>query len=104
MELHTFSSLDKDFLNQYENSFVDADLPIIYLDPKVIQKKGDGSIDTDLVKNSFAREDLEVFFDPKELKNYLEKQDFSEANLLLMSSGDFGGIDLVELSNTLMLN
>ncbi len=104
MELHTFSSLDKDFLNQYENSFVDADLPIIYLDPKVIQKKGDGSIDTDLVKNSFAREDLEVFFDPKELKSYLEKQDFSEANLLLMSSGDFGGIDLVELSNTLMLN
>jgi UDP-N-acetylmuramate: L-alanyl-gamma-D-glutamyl-meso-diaminopimelate ligase len=102
MELHTFSSLDKEFLNQYENSFSAADLPIIYLDPKVMEKKGEEAFDSEFLKKSFGRNDLQIFSDPEELKEFLQKQNFEDTNLLLMSSGNFSGIDLTELSISLM--
>lgn len=104
MELHTFSSLDKEFISQYENSFAAADLPIIFLDPEVLQRKGEASLDPSLLKNSFGREDLEVFTDPQSLESYLRNQDFENANLLLMSSGNFGGMDLKTLANSLIPN
>ena len=50
MELHTFSSLDKEFLNQYENSFAAADLPIIFLDPEILERKGDNQLDPSFIK------------------------------------------------------
>ena len=104
MELHTFSSLDKEFISQYENSFAAADLPIIFLDPEVLQRKGESSLDIRLLKNSFGREDLEVFTNTKDLMAYLQKQDFENANLLLMSSGNFNGMDLKSLAESLMPN
>ena len=102
MELHTFSSLDKEFLNQYEHSFEAADLPIIFLDPNVLERKGDDHLDPAFIKNSFGRPDIEVFTDTSSLEAYLQKQDYQNANLLLMSSGNFGGMDLSSLANSIM--
>ncbi len=102
MELHTFSSLDKEFLNQYEHSFEAADLPIIFLDPGVLERKGDDKLDAGFIKNSFGRPDIEVFTDTNSLKNYLQEQDYTNSNLLLMSSGNFGGMNLLDLANSIM--
>src|SRR5690606_18965818 len=53
MELHTFSSLDKNFLPQYHNTMLLADEPIVYFNPGVIEHKGLSPISTVEVAKAF---------------------------------------------------
>jgi UDP-N-acetylmuramate: L-alanyl-gamma-D-glutamyl-meso-diaminopimelate ligase len=97
IELHTFSSLNKDFLEQYSGTMKGADTAIVFIDKKTFEQKKMTPYGSETVKAAFGRDDLLVFNDPQELTNYLEKQDYNNANLLMMSSGNFGGIDLKAL-------
>lgn len=101
IELHTFSSLNKDFLVQYADTMSAADIPIVYIDKKTFQhKKLDPFTKID-VQIAFNCPEL-LFFDNLEyLKDYLLKVNFYRMNLLLMSSGNFGGVDLVKLAREL---
>jgi UDP-N-acetylmuramate: L-alanyl-gamma-D-glutamyl-meso-diaminopimelate ligase len=98
IELHTFSSLDKNFLSQYSGSMDEADTAIVFIDRKTFEQKKMTPYGAETVKNAFQRDDLLFFNDPEELKNYLENIDMQGTNLLTMSSGNFGGIDLKQLS------
>jgi UDP-N-acetylmuramate: L-alanyl-gamma-D-glutamyl-meso-diaminopimelate ligase len=98
IELHTFSSLNKDFLEQYSGTMDKADIAIVFIDKKTFEQKKMESYGSETVERAFSRDDLLFFNDPQELTNYLEKQDYTNANLLMMSSGNFGGIDLKVLS------
>jgi len=102
MELHTFSSLNKDFLNEYAGTLDSADEAIVFIDRKTFEQKKMEPYDVSVVKAAFAKDDLLFFNDPSELKNYLEGLDITEKNLLMMSSGNFGGIDLVLLSEKVL--
>ncbi|WP_316815356.1 UDP-N-acetylmuramate--L-alanine ligase [Pedobacter nyackensis] len=101
IELHTFSSLNKDFLVQYADTMSAADIAIVYIDKKTFQhKKLDPFTKID-VQTAFNCPGL-LFFDNSELlKEYLLKVNFYRSNLLLMSSGNFGGVDLVKLAREL---
>ena len=98
MELHTFSSLNKDFLSQYAGSLNEADVALVFIDKKTFEQKKMTPYGSETVKTAFERDDLLFFNDPGELLNYLRNFNFLDTNLLMMSSGNFGGIDLKALS------
>lgn len=94
MELHTYSSLNKNFIGQYQNALKDADTAIVYYNPEVSRhKKLDVLTESD-VKTAFNQSDLLVFNDNQQLLSYLKNVDWREKNLLMMSSGTFGGINV----------
>lgn len=102
IELHTFSSLNKDFLGEYAGTMDEADEAIVLIDKKTFEQKKMEPYPAETVKTAFLKNDLEFFNDPKQLLNQLEIKKLHNANLLMMSSGNFGGIDLIELKNKIL--
>lgn len=97
-ELHTFSSLNKGFLEQYKNSMQPADAAIVLLNPDVLKQKNLPEIkDADLLK-FFAREDLTIVHNKLELSSVLEKGKADKKVFLMMSSGTFNGLDINSLA------
>ncbi|MEC8852872.1 MAG: Mur ligase family protein [Bacteroidota bacterium] len=97
MELHTFSSLNEEFLKQYKGSMDEPDMAIVYFSPKAIAHKKLETITKKQVHNSFGRKDLLVFIDAQKLENHLKSLNWENQNLLMMSSGTFDGIESQEL-------
>lgn len=104
MELHTFSSLNEKFLDEYHGSMSPANEAIVYYNPHTIAHKKLPPISIEQVKRSFGTHDLQVFQDSKELINKLEKMNLQDSILLLMTSGNFDGINLNEFANKLLNN
>lgn len=97
-ELHTFSSLNKGFLSQYRRKLKAADVAIVYFNPLTLEHKRLESLSEDDIKAAFKRDDLKVFTNSAELEAFLKSLAWKDANLLLMSSGTFGDIDLKKLA------
>ena len=102
MELHTFSSLNKDFLPQYKNTMSDADQAYVYFNPKVVEHKKLPPITRDMVSEAFATNNVSVFSDTQKLQQLLFSTNWENTNLLFMSSGNFSGIDFNDFSNKIM--
>ncbi len=102
-ELHTFSSLNEQFLSEYAHSMDAADDAIVYFSHHALDLKGLPHLDTDTVKKYFARNDIHITDEKQQLEEMVKKivSDKTKANsseerpvfLLLMSSGTFDGID-----------
>ena len=101
IELHTFSSLNKNFLKEYRDTMHKADLAIVYIDEKTFKHKKMEPLTKRDVQTSFNDENIVFFNDAVSLETYLRSLDFKNTNLLLMSSGNFGGMDLVKLASEL---
>lgn len=101
IELHTFSSLNKDFLVQYADTMSAADTAIVYIDEKTFIHKRLEPFSRSDVQTAFKCSDLLFFDNAEELKEYFHKVNFYRTNLLLMSSGNYGGLDLVKLAREL---
>lgn len=93
MELHTFSSLTEEFLLQYKGAMDNADEAIVYFNPQTIEHKKLKAITVEQVKKAFARNDLKVFTQSKEVTDYLKLKNWTNSVLLMMSSGNFDGVD-----------
>lgn len=102
IELHTFSSLNKEFLDEYAGTMNHADEAIVFIDLKTFEQKKITPYPAETVKNAFANNNLMFFNNPAQLLKYLEELDITNSNLLMMSSGNFGGINLIELKNKLL--
>jgi UDP-N-acetylmuramate: L-alanyl-gamma-D-glutamyl-meso-diaminopimelate ligase len=102
IELHTFSSLNKDFLSEYNHTMDAADIAIVFIDKKTFEQKKIAPYGAETVKMEFGNERLVFYNDPLELLKYLENIAMVNANLLMMSSGNFGGIDLNTLSKKIL--
>ena len=102
MELHTFSSLTQEFLNEYKGAFGTADEPIVYFNPQTIAHKKLPEITIEMVKEAFGREDILVFNDSQKLQQHLLEKPWKNTNLLLMSSGNFDGLNEIELAKKLI--
>jgi UDP-N-acetylmuramate: L-alanyl-gamma-D-glutamyl-meso-diaminopimelate ligase len=104
MELHTFSSLNETFLAEYNGAMNDADEAIVYFNPHTIAHKKLNPITEVQVLNYFNRKDLKVFTNSNHLMTYLKSKSLKNHVLLMMSSGNFDGIDFKLLSTELNLN
>lgn len=102
MELHTFSSLKKEFLPQYAGTMTLADRAIVYFNPHTIEHKRLEPITPEMVKRAFGQDNLEIFTDSDLLFQQLKMIDWNNKNLLLMSSGNFSGKDLPSFANDLI--
>ena len=98
LELHTYSSLNKGFLPQYKDTMKHCDVPILYYNPKVVAEKNLEPIsETDLQK-AFNETDIKVFTDIHLLKDFLNSLSWNNSDLLIMSSGNLGGLSIEELT------
>ncbi len=104
MELHTFSSLMADFLPQYKDCMAEADMAFVYFNPKVIEHKRLTPITKEEVRNAFGTENVEVFTESAALQERLKGISYSNAALLMMSSGTFDGVNVKEFATELLKN
>lgn len=98
MELHTFSSLSEHFLDQYNGAMSGADKAIVFYDPHAVQLKRLPQIPPERIKKAFGRDDVLVLSDPIAVMGAVREHRKPESVLLMMSSGNFGGLDLQALS------
>ncbi len=102
MELHTFSSLTAEFLKQYAGTMDKADVPFVYYSQHALQLKKLPDLDPAQVQASFANDKVRVFTNSALMVEELRKMDWKGANLLMMSSGNFDGIDFNHLADELI--
>lgn len=98
MELHTFSSLTEEFLNEYKGAMNTADEAIVYYNPHTIAHKKLKPITEEQVLKAFDRNDLKVFTESAAVVNYLKSKNWNNSVLLMMSSGNFDGVDFNQLA------
>ncbi len=98
MELHTFSSLSEDFLDHYHGTMDAADSPIVFYDPHAVRLKKLPPIPPERIMKAFGREDVRVINDPIAVLGAVREGRKRDSVLLMMSSGNFGGLDLQALS------
>ena len=104
LELHTFSSLSSCFLPQYRGTLSNASMAFIYFNPHAIKLKKLAPLSPDDVKKAFGDEKIKVFSDSAELFSDLNRIKSGNNVFLLMSSGDFDGVDFMKLSEELLSN
>jgi UDP-N-acetylmuramate: L-alanyl-gamma-D-glutamyl-meso-diaminopimelate ligase len=104
MELHTFSSLSSNFLPLYKGSMDAADIPVIYYNPHALLLKKLPPLTPEEIIKGFGNPDLEIFNDSELLCKRILAEDWTNKNLLLMSSGDFDGMDLRYLAEKITTN
>ncbi len=101
LELHTYSSLTPEFLKEYKNTLNVADSAVVYYSPHAVMIKQLQEIKQEQIETAFGREDLIVFTDPADFKTFLYTQNYQNSCLLLMSSGNYGGLDFDEIKDYL---
>jgi UDP-N-acetylmuramate: L-alanyl-gamma-D-glutamyl-meso-diaminopimelate ligase len=102
MELHTFSSLNAQFLSQYKNSMALADQAFVYFNPHTIEHKRLTPITAEQVKDAFGTANVKVYTSSSELMDELKRIEWRNRNLLLMTSGNFDGVDFNLLADQLL--
>lgn len=103
MELHTFSSLNGEFLQQYNGSMALADVAYVYFNPQTIAHKKLRPVSPEEVKEAFHSENVEVFTDSGQLMTQLKSLPNSNTVFLMMSSGTFDGVDIKKLAEEMVL-
>jgi UDP-N-acetylmuramate: L-alanyl-gamma-D-glutamyl-meso-diaminopimelate ligase len=102
MELHTFSSLTENFLQQYAGAMDCADVGIIFFNPETVAHKKLPPISSEMIFNAFQRNNLEVFHTTKQLESRILEMGSENTVFAFMSSGNFGGLKLGELAEKLI--
>ncbi|SHJ17435.1 UDP-N-acetylmuramate--L-alanine ligase [Aquimarina spongiae] len=99
LELHTYSSLNAEFLKEYEGALNSADKAVVFYSPHAVKIKQLEEVSADQIESAFKRDDLIIYTNPDEFQTFLRQQDFTDTVLLLMSSGNYGGLDFDEVKS-----
>ncbi|WP_347174152.1 UDP-N-acetylmuramate--L-alanine ligase [Polaribacter uvawellassae] len=99
LELHTYSSLNVNFLSEYKGVLNDADKAVVFYSPDAVAIKKLDTISKEQIAAAFEREDLIIYTNPTEFKVFLLSQNLENTALLLMSSGNYGGLDFEEVKS-----
>lgn len=97
LELHTYSSLNKTFLPQYAHSMEEADSACVFYSHHALEIKHLPPLSREQIKDGFEQKELTVITETNELKNFISNQSDKDTNLLMMSSGNFGGLSKEEV-------
>jgi UDP-N-acetylmuramate: L-alanyl-gamma-D-glutamyl-meso-diaminopimelate ligase len=97
LELHTYSSLNAEFLAEYNGALDKADKAVVFYSPHAVKIKQLDSVSEQQISNSFQRDDLIIFTNPTEFKEFLFSQKLDQSAVVLMSSGNYGGLDFEEI-------
>ncbi|OYX27232.1 MAG: peptidoglycan synthetase [Flavobacteriales bacterium 32-35-8] len=97
LELHTYSSLNAEFLKEYKGALDAADVAVVFYSPHAVEIKKLKEVTHEQIANAFERDDLIIYTNPDDFKQFLFSQDFNNKALLLMSSGNYGGLNFDEV-------
>jgi UDP-N-acetylmuramate: L-alanyl-gamma-D-glutamyl-meso-diaminopimelate ligase len=97
LELHTYSSLNAQFLKEYQGALDAADVAVVFYSPDAVKIKQLDEVSYDQIAQSFNRKDLIIYTNPANFKQFLFEQNLEDAALLLMSSGNYGGLNFDEV-------
>ena len=97
LELHTYSSLNAEFLKEYKGALDAADVAVVFYSPHAVEIKKLEKITEEQIANAFERDDLIIYTNPEDFKDFIFSQDLKNKTLLLMSSGNYGGLDFDEV-------
>lgn len=98
LELHTYSSLNLSFLENYKNTLNAANQAVVFYSPKAVALKNMESISEQQIAEAFNHENLKVFTNPEDFKAYIFNQKMENLTLLFMSSGNYGGLNFEEVT------
>ncbi|GGG55833.1 peptidoglycan synthetase [Croceivirga lutea] len=101
LELHSYSSLNAEFLNEYKGALEVADEAAVFFSPEAVKIKKLDEVTNQQIMDSFNRKDLNVFTNPQAFRTYLFQKDLHQTALLLMSSGNYGGLNFDEIQELL---
>jgi UDP-N-acetylmuramate: L-alanyl-gamma-D-glutamyl-meso-diaminopimelate ligase len=99
LELHTYSSLNAEFLGEYKGALDQADKAVVFYSPHAVKIKQLDEVTTAQIGAAFGREDLMMFTNPAEFKAFLFSQNLEQTAVVLMSSGNYGGLDFEEVKD-----
>lgn len=97
LELHTYSSLNAEFLKEYKGALDAADVAVVFYSPHAVEIKKLKEVTHEQIADAFERDDLIIYTNPNDFKNFLFSQSFDNKALLLMSSGNYGGLNFDEV-------
>lgn len=97
LELHTYSSLNPTFLREYKGSLDQADTAAVFYSPEALAIKGMQALSEEDIIEAFGRDNLKVFTNASDFESFLLDQEVDKNVLLLMSSGNYGGLDLEQI-------
>jgi UDP-N-acetylmuramate: L-alanyl-gamma-D-glutamyl-meso-diaminopimelate ligase len=97
LELHTYSSLNSEFLKEYQGALEYADVAVVFYSPDAVKIKQLEAVTYEQIATSFNRNDLIIYTNPKDFKEYLFNLNLDNSALLLMSSGNYGGLNFDEV-------
>ena len=97
LELHTYSSLNVQFLAEYKGALEFADKAVVFYSPDAVKIKQLEEVSAAQIANAFDRDDLIIYTNPNEFKEFLFNQELENTAVLLMSSGNYGGLDFEEV-------
>jgi UDP-N-acetylmuramate: L-alanyl-gamma-D-glutamyl-meso-diaminopimelate ligase len=101
LELHTYSSLNQNFLKEYKGTLDPADEALVFYSPHAVEIKRLEEIGKEEIERAFERKDLLIYTEPASFKSFLFSQDLKDKVVLLMSSGNYGGLDFDEVKSLL---
>jgi UDP-N-acetylmuramate: L-alanyl-gamma-D-glutamyl-meso-diaminopimelate ligase len=93
LELHTYSSLNAEFLKEYKGALDAADVAVVFYSPHAVEIKKLEKVTHEQIANAFERDHLIIYTSPDDFKDFLFSQNFDNKALLLMSSCNYGGLD-----------
>ena len=99
LELHTYSSLNAEFLKEYKGTLDAADTAVVFYSPHAVEIKKLEEVTHEQIATAFERDDLIIYTNPDDFKEFLFSQNFDNKALLLMSSGNYGGLDFREVKD-----
>ena len=99
LELHTYSSLNEKFMNEYNGAMEAADSAAVFYSKHALEIKRLPDLPKEKIIDGFGKEGLKVFNQKSELEEWLVSQSYEDSNLLLMSSGNYDGIDVTTFAH-----
>lgn len=102
LELHTYSSFNAEFLKDYKGALDSADIASVFYLPESVKIKKLDEVTPSQISNAFQKEDLNIFTDSSTFEEFVFGQNFDNSVLLLMSSGNYGGLDLSKVKNLII--
>jgi UDP-N-acetylmuramate: L-alanyl-gamma-D-glutamyl-meso-diaminopimelate ligase len=102
LELHTYSSLNAGFMKEYSGVMDPAEQAVVFYSAHALELKRMPPLDPDHVKSGFGTKGLIVINSAYELSLWLRSQTYGKTNLLLMSSGNYDGLDITTFAKEII--
>lgn len=101
LELHTYSSLSDQFMKEYNGAMEKADIAAVFYSKHALELKRLPDLDTNKIVMGFGKKGLIVLNDKDQLLKWLKSLSYKDSSLLLMSSGNYDGLDMLTFARQL---